>query len=129
MSNARLKAFSKKQVIIFSFLQVHVGEYGVHWNFFFTLAAVSILTSFINISPQYWSYWFTCTSRYFFYFCLILMSACLLKFDFHYLLSDEIGMDIISQNKEGIFSIFDENYLDIVITNLTSIMEFCCYLI
>ncbi|KAH9704101.1 GWT1 family protein expressed [Citrus sinensis] len=33
--------------------QVHVGEYGVHWNFFFTLAAVSILTSIINIRPKY----------------------------------------------------------------------------
>ncbi|CAK7356120.1 unnamed protein product [Dovyalis caffra] len=32
---------------------VHTGEYGVHWNFFFTLAAVSILTSIINIPPQY----------------------------------------------------------------------------
>ncbi|XP_038680142.1 uncharacterized protein At4g17910 isoform X3 [Tripterygium wilfordii] len=33
--------------------QVHVGEYGVHWNFFFTLAAVSILTSIINVRPRY----------------------------------------------------------------------------
>ncbi|WVZ55662.1 hypothetical protein U9M48_006295 [Paspalum notatum var. saurae] len=33
--------------------QVHVGEYGVHWNFFFTLAAVSILTSIVRIHPKY----------------------------------------------------------------------------
>lgn len=33
--------------------QVHVGEYGVHWNFFFTLAAVALLTSIINIHPRY----------------------------------------------------------------------------
>uniref|UniRef100_A0A803LU06 Uncharacterized protein n=1 Tax=Chenopodium quinoa TaxID=63459 RepID=A0A803LU06_CHEQI len=33
--------------------QVHVGEYGVHWNFFFTLAAISLLTSAINVHPQY----------------------------------------------------------------------------
>ncbi|KAG6633668.1 uncharacterized protein At4g17910 isoform X3 [Carya illinoinensis] len=33
--------------------QVHVSEYGVHWNFFFTLAAVSILTSIINVPPSY----------------------------------------------------------------------------
>lgn len=32
---------------------MHVGEYGVHWNFFFTLAAVSILTSIIRIHPKY----------------------------------------------------------------------------
>ena len=29
-----------------------------------------------------------------------------------YLLSNERGTDIISQNKEGIFSIFGEGYLD-----------------
>ncbi|KAJ8438981.1 hypothetical protein Cgig2_018892 [Carnegiea gigantea] len=34
-------------------LLVHLGEYGVHWNFFFTLAAVALLTSIINIHPQY----------------------------------------------------------------------------
>ncbi|KAL2512913.1 Peptidase M16 M domain-containing protein [Abeliophyllum distichum] len=33
-------------------IQVHVGEYGVHWNFFFTLAAVSILTSIVNVPPN-----------------------------------------------------------------------------
>ncbi|KAM4073480.1 hypothetical protein ACB094_10G022600 [Castanea mollissima] len=33
--------------------QVHVGEYGVHWNFFFTLAATSMLTSIINVPPRY----------------------------------------------------------------------------
>ncbi|XP_027921855.1 uncharacterized protein At4g17910 isoform X1 [Vigna unguiculata] len=78
--------------------QVHVGEYGVHWNFFFTLAAVSILTSFINISPQY---------------CGVIGSLLLVGYQFclvqglnHYLLSDERGVDILSQNKEGIFSIF-----------------------
>jgi hypothetical protein len=30
-----------------------VAEYGVHWNFFFTLAAISILTSTINVPTQY----------------------------------------------------------------------------
>ncbi|XP_047150533.1 uncharacterized protein At4g17910-like isoform X1 [Vigna umbellata] len=78
--------------------QVHVGEYGVHWNFFFTLAAVSILSSFINIAPQY---------------CGVIGSLLLVGYQFclvqglnHYLLSDERGVDILSQNKEGIFSIF-----------------------
>ncbi|GAB2209413.1 hypothetical protein Droror1_Dr00026627 [Drosera rotundifolia] len=78
--------------------QVHVGEYGVHWNFFFTLAVVSILTSVINIRPQY---------------CGILgaliisgYQICLLQGLNEYLVSDKRGRDFISQNKEGIFSIF-----------------------
>ncbi|XP_030502193.2 uncharacterized protein At4g17910 [Cannabis sativa] len=78
--------------------QVHVGEYGVHWNFFFTLAAISILTSIINVPPRY---------------CGILGSlilvgyqSCLMKGLNLYLLSNERGTDLISQNKEGLFSIF-----------------------
>ncbi|KAK9268699.1 hypothetical protein L1049_000459 [Liquidambar formosana] len=78
--------------------QVHVGEYGVHWNFFFTLAAVSILSSLINLPPKY---------------CGILGSLILIGYQIFlmhelnvYLLSDERGMNYISQNKEGIFSIF-----------------------
>ncbi|TKY58536.1 endoplasmic reticulum membrane [Spatholobus suberectus] len=78
--------------------QVHVGEYGVHWNFFFTLAAVSILTSFINISPQY--------SGILGSLVLVGYQFCLMHGLNHYLLSNERGMDILSQNKEGIFSIF-----------------------
>lgn len=30
-----------------------MGEYGVHWNFFFTLAGVVMLASMINIRPKY----------------------------------------------------------------------------
>ncbi|XVF52342.1 hypothetical protein PTKIN_Ptkin05aG0010900 [Pterospermum kingtungense] len=78
--------------------QVHVGEYGVHWNFFFTLAGVSILTSTLNVPPKYSG---------------ILGSVILVGYQIWltnglnvYLLSNERGMDIISRNKEGIFSIF-----------------------
>jgi phosphatidylinositol glycan class W len=80
--------------------QVHVGEYGVHWNFFFTLAAVSILTSAFQFSPSY------CGIIGF----LILggYQVCLMHGVNTYLLSDKRGTDIISQNKEGIFSIFGE---------------------
>ncbi|KAG6410372.1 hypothetical protein SASPL_128430 [Salvia splendens] len=81
--------------------QVHVGEYGVHWNFFFTLAAVSILTLIVNIHPKY---------------CGILGLLILIGYQALllcglnlYLLSEERKSDIFSQNKEGIFSIFGED--------------------
>ncbi|WVZ55661.1 hypothetical protein U9M48_006295 [Paspalum notatum var. saurae] len=77
--------------------QVHVGEYGVHWNFFFTLAAVSILTSIVRIHPKY---------------CglvgLLILAAYQIWLSSglnEYLISDERSADIISQNKEGIYSI------------------------
>ncbi|GAB4860148.1 hypothetical protein Ancab_011626 [Ancistrocladus abbreviatus] len=78
--------------------QVHVGEYGVHWNFFFTLAGVSLLTSMINVSPQYCAI----------IGLLVLMGyqICLMQGLNVYLISNERGTDIISLNKEGIFSIF-----------------------
>ncbi|RDX86781.1 hypothetical protein CR513_31841, partial [Mucuna pruriens] len=78
--------------------QVHVGEYGVHWNFFFTLAAVSILTSFINISPQY--------SGVVGSLVLVGYQFCLVQGLNHYLLSNERGMDILSQNKEGYWGMY-----------------------
>ncbi|CAJ2636371.1 unnamed protein product [Trifolium pratense] len=78
--------------------QVHMSEYGVHWNFFFTLAAISIITSFINIPPQY--------SGVFGSLVLVGYQFSLMHGLNHYLLSNERGTDIISQNKEGIFSIF-----------------------
>ncbi|KAG8634201.1 hypothetical protein MANES_17G017708v8 [Manihot esculenta] len=77
--------------------QVHTGEYGVHWNFFFTLAAVSVLTSIINVPPQYSGF---------------LGSAVLIGYQSWlnsglnaYLLSDNRASDMISKNKEGVFSI------------------------
>ncbi|KAM0857408.1 hypothetical protein ACQ4PT_048488 [Festuca glaucescens] len=77
--------------------QVHVGEYGVHWNFFFTLAAISILTSIIRIHPKY---------------CgvvgLLVLAGYQVWLSFglnEYLISNERSADIISQNKEGVYSI------------------------
>ncbi|XAR70642.1 hypothetical protein NMG60_11027559 [Bertholletia excelsa] len=78
--------------------QVHVGEYGQHWNFFFTLAAVSILTSIINVSPKY--------SGILGFLILVGYQVFLIHGLNGYLLSNERGTDIISQNKEGIFSLF-----------------------
>lgn len=78
--------------------QVHVGEYGVHWNFFFTLAAMSILTSIIDVPPQYCGILGSVI--------LVVYQSCLMRGLNTYLLSEERGTDLISQNKEGLFSIF-----------------------
>ncbi|KAB2626083.1 hypothetical protein D8674_017743 [Pyrus ussuriensis x Pyrus communis] len=78
--------------------QVHVAEYGVHWNFFFTLSGVSILTSIINVPAQY--------SGILGSLILVGYQVCLMHGLNSYLLSNERGADIISQNKEGFFSIF-----------------------
>ncbi|PAN49429.1 hypothetical protein PAHAL_9G448600 [Panicum hallii] len=79
--------------------QVHVGEYGVHWNFFFTLAAVSILTSIVRIHPKH---------------CGLVGLLILAGYQIwlssglnEYLISDKRSADIISQNKEGVYSILD----------------------
>ncbi|GLJ39401.1 hypothetical protein SUGI_0804640 [Cryptomeria japonica] len=90
--------------------QVHAGEYGVHWNFFFTLAAVVILTSMIHIRPQYCG----------FFGCLILVvyQVALLCGLNKYLLSDGRGTNIFSLNKEGIFSLFGYWGLYLVSVNI-----------
>ncbi|CAH1451290.1 unnamed protein product [Lactuca virosa] len=81
--------------------QVHVGEYGAHWNFFFTLAGVAVLTSLVNVSPNYCGLLGSLV--------LIGYQICLISGLNVYLLSAERGTDIISQNKEGIYSIFGED--------------------
>ncbi|KAK1421455.1 hypothetical protein QVD17_23799 [Tagetes erecta] len=78
--------------------QVHVGEYGIHWNFFFTLAGVAVLTSVFKVSPKYCGLVGS--------FVLVGYQVCLMNGLNSYLLSPERGTNIISQNKEGIYSIF-----------------------
>ncbi|CAM6087278.1 unnamed protein product [Calypogeia fissa] len=77
--------------------QEHVAEYGVHWNFFFTLAAVALLTSLVHIPASY------CGAL-----GVILLGVyqTILSSGLNeYLLSSERRPNLISLNKEGIFSI------------------------
>ncbi|CAN1235632.1 Uncharacterized protein At4g17910 [Linum perenne] len=76
---------------------VPAGEYGVHWNFFFTLAALAMLASLIRIPTNYsgisglviligYQWWLNTGLN-------------------SYLLANTRGTDIVSQNKEGLFSL------------------------
>ncbi|KAH9534510.1 hypothetical protein CY35_17G009000 [Sphagnum magellanicum] len=78
--------------------QEHVAEYGVHWNFFFTLAGVALLTSLIHVPPTYCgSLGIAILSVY-----QMLLSGGLNR----YLLSSERGPGFLSLNKEGVASTF-----------------------
>lgn len=77
--------------------QIHVGEYGVHWNFFFTLAAVALLTSLVHIPPYY--------SGILGMFILLAYQLILLGGLNNYLNSPERGSSLFSLNKEGICSL------------------------
>eukprot|EP00246_Nothoceros_aenigmaticus_P010567 TRINITY_DN2719_c0_g1_i2.p1 TRINITY_DN2719_c0_g1~~TRINITY_DN2719_c0_g1_i2.p1 ORF type:complete len:368 (+),score=51.78 TRINITY_DN2719_c0_g1_i2:378-1481(+) len=76
--------------------QEHVGEYGVHWNFFFTLAGVTLLTSVVNIPAS--------ASGLLGTVILAAYQVWLSSGLNQYLLSSERGSDLVSLNKEGIYS-------------------------
>lgn len=79
----------------------HVSEYGVHWNFFFTLALLSptfaLLQPLLRWLPSYSAIAFTIAVSY-----EIWLYVTPLK---HYIiLSERIPGDFLSQNREGIYS-------------------------
>ncbi|GAQ86552.1 phosphatidylinositol glycan class W [Klebsormidium nitens] len=79
--------------------QEHVGEYGTHWNFFFTLAAVELLTSAAPIGP----------GRAGLVGAVVLAGyqAVLSKSNLsEVLMSNHRGASLLSQNKEGVASAF-----------------------
>lgn len=74
----------------------HVTEYGVHWNFFFTLAVVKVAPSLIktNLRPIVLS------------FALLAIYELGLKLGLEtWILSDYPRNNLISANREGIFSL------------------------
>ncbi|KAM0706737.1 hypothetical protein Q7P35_006067 [Cladosporium inversicolor] len=79
----------------------HVSEYGVHWNFFFTLSLLSpafaLLQPILRWLPSYSAIAFGIAVSY-----EILLYMTPLK---HYIiLSERIPGDFLSQNREGVYS-------------------------
>ena len=84
----------------------HVTEYGVHWNFFFTLALLppfaeisDTLTSFTHHLPLIRSYEILAVSLAVVYE-VVLNNTSLLS----YILISPRGPDLLSKNREGVFS-------------------------
>eukprot|EP01119_Soliformovum_irregulare_P017563 TRINITY_DN5242_c0_g1_i2.p1 TRINITY_DN5242_c0_g1~~TRINITY_DN5242_c0_g1_i2.p1 ORF type:complete len:293 (+),score=44.52 TRINITY_DN5242_c0_g1_i2:501-1379(+) len=78
--------------------QEHVTEYGVHWNFFFTLAFVSLLVGIVNVSSDKLSLAGL--------FIIFVYQLCLSKFGLAEYIIHHSRDNLFSQNREGILSIF-----------------------
>ena len=78
----------------------HVSEYGIHWNFFLTLAFVNLFGVILDVPIR-------CTGPLgilILIFYQFLLSHSLFRLEDY--IQFQPRVDIISQNKEGIFSLF-----------------------
>lgn len=92
----------------------HVSEYGVHWNFFFTLAllspTVALLQPVLRWIPSYSLFAFAIAIGY------ELVLYCVPDLKVYIILSPRIEGDWLSQNREGVFSFI--GYLAIFIAGM-----------
>ncbi|XP_023132259.2 phosphatidylinositol-glycan biosynthesis class W protein-like isoform X1 [Amphiprion ocellaris] len=90
----------------------HVTEYGVHWNFFFTLAIVRVVASILlTVLPATQSWVFALLMSGFYQFAL--ETSQLKAFIIH---NNDRERDFLHANKEGIFSIM--GYVAIYLTGV-----------
>uniref|UniRef100_A0A8B9PTJ5 Phosphatidylinositol-glycan biosynthesis class W protein n=1 Tax=Apteryx owenii TaxID=8824 RepID=A0A8B9PTJ5_APTOW len=83
----------------------HISEYGVHWNFFFTLAFVRLAASLIlTIFPKNKS-WIVAMNLAVFY-QLILNITSLKMFVLHGSNGKDTRVGFLNANREGLFSLF-----------------------
>ncbi|KAK4503447.1 hypothetical protein PRZ48_004362 [Zasmidium cellare] len=92
----------------------HVSEYGVHWNFFFTLAllspSIAILQPLLRWIPTYNIFAFALA------ICYELILFCVPDMKAYMILSERKPGDWLSQNREGVFSFL--GYLAIFISGM-----------
>lgn len=92
----------------------HVSEYGVHWNFFFTLAllspAIALLQPVLRWMPSYNIFAFALAIGY------ELILFCVPDMKVYIILSERKPGDWLSQNREGVFSFI--GYLAIFIAGM-----------
>lgn len=92
----------------------HVSEYGVHWNFFFTLALLSptiaLIQPVLRWVPSYSIFAFAIA------ICYELALYCIPDLKVYIILSLRIDGDWLSQNREGVFSFI--GYLAIFIAGM-----------
>ncbi|KAG9466977.1 hypothetical protein GDO78_015808 [Eleutherodactylus coqui] len=81
----------------------HVSEYGVHWNFFFTLAFVRVLTSFLLTLIWKQKIWIVATVIIFTYQIVLEMTN--LKTFILYGSDQSQRHGFLQSNREGIFSV------------------------
>ena len=95
----------------------HVSEYGVHWNFFFTLALLSPAVAILQPVLRYTEY---IGGYNIFAFvlaiCYEIILFCVPGMKSYIILSERIPGDWLSQNREGVFSFI--GYLAIFICGM-----------
>lgn len=93
--------------------QEHVSEYGVHWNFFFTLAIVRVVASvLLAVLPTNQSWFFALIISGLYQFCL--ETSELKAFLIH---NNDRERGFLHANKEGIFSVI--GYVAIYLTGVS----------
>ncbi|EME83285.1 uncharacterized protein MYCFIDRAFT_188352 [Pseudocercospora fijiensis CIRAD86] len=91
----------------------HVSEYGVHWNFFFTLALLSPALAILQPLLQWLPY---NIFAFILAICYELILFCVPDMKRYIILSERVPGDWLSQNREGVFSFI--GYLAIFIAGM-----------
>ena len=92
--------FCRILIVICTNYQQHVGEYGIHMNFFFVLGLVQVLAAFLRTKPKY--------ALFVSVGLIVVYEIALNYFDLYKFSQDESNRmnNLITMNKEGLLSVF-----------------------